>query len=294
MTVPALLGHCAKKSPPGTETQQIPKVFTSLTEEFDRFGRPGLQVFPGAGEFLSEKTGRIPMRLDHPKGGPIEAGSAKIYVGSGTSPTGPVEMTYREFASEEKHVHESGATHGFYDVEVPIPKPGVVDLAVLLESEKGDFYGFAVLEAAAEPVVPAPGQPAVSTRTPTTADPSGVGFLCTRDPVCPHHGVSLDQALQEGVPVVFVISSPRLCTSGVCGPVLEEVIGVSEQSPGVRFVHLEPYRTEEPTVLSEPALAWRLRSEPWTFIIGKDGNVAHRFEGPVTAAVLKDALTTVL
>ncbi|MDX6622064.1 MAG: hypothetical protein QOK36_4450, partial [Gaiellales bacterium] len=36
--------------------------------------------------------------------------------------------------------------------------------------------------------------------------------------------------------------------------------------------------------------AWRLPSEPWTFVIGSDGKIATRLEGAFSAAELRAAV----
>jgi glutathione peroxidase-family protein len=40
--------------------------------------------------------------------------------------------------------------------------------------------------------------------------------------------------------------------------------------------------------------AWRLPTEPWAFVIGRDGRVAARFEGAFSAAELRAAVQRVL
>ncbi|HEX9697308.1 MAG TPA: hypothetical protein VGB64_13465 [Actinomycetota bacterium] len=40
--------------------------------------------------------------------------------------------------------------------------------------------------------------------------------------------------------------------------------------------------------------SWKLQSEPWLFLIGRDGKVAQRFEGPVVASTIRPALKALL
>ena len=35
---------------------------------------------------------------------------------------------------------------------------------------------------------------------------------------------------------------------------------------------------------------WRLKTEPWTFVVGADGKIAERFEGTVSTLELEAAL----
>ena len=54
--------------------------------------------------------------------------------------------------------------------------------------------------------------------TPTVADPRGVNPVCTREPACPLHSVTLTQALAAGKPVAYMIATPAFCQFGVCAP----------------------------------------------------------------------------
>ena len=39
--------------------------------------------------------------------------------------------------------------------------------------------------------------------------------------------------------------------------------------------------------------AWRLPTEPWTFVVGEDGRIAERFEGAVSVRELQAAVDKV-
>jgi peroxiredoxin len=38
---------------------------------------------------------------------------------------------------------------------------------------------------------------------------------------------------------------------------------------------------------------WGLTTEPWTFVVGADGKIAERFEGPVSVRELEEAARAV-
>jgi hypothetical protein len=39
---------------------------------------------------------------------------------------------------------------------------------------------------------------------------------------------------------------------------------------------------------------WGLQSEPWTFLVGRDGRIKAKFEGSVSAAELRSAVESQL
>jgi hypothetical protein len=96
-------------------------------------------------------------------------------------------------------------------------------------------------------------------------------------------------------PVVLAFATPQLCQSRVCGPVVDIVEQVKSQTKGdVAFIHQEIYNDNNPSQGErEQVRAFRLPSEPWTFVIGKDGRIAARFEGAVGVDELQRAVDAV-
>jgi hypothetical protein len=64
----------------------------------------------------------------------------------------------------------------------------------------------------------------------------------------------------------------------------------------VEFIHVEAYKnpTAAQRDLVDAAKEWGLQSEPWFFVVGKDGKVSMKFEGPTSSQELEDALQGVL
>ena len=62
----------------------------------------------------------------------------------------------------------------------------------------------------------------------------------------------------------------------------------------VNFIHIEVYKTFNPLVYADEMEQWRLVSEPWTFVLDKNGKVAARLGGPVSPRELTAALTPLL
>lgn len=122
--------------------------------------------------------------------------------------------------------------------------------------------------------------------TPTAADHQGVEPICTHDPPCALHQVSLDHALASGQPVVVLFATPKYCQTATCGPVLDTLLGAMGPTQSkAQFIHAEIYKAPTPTTdISSLPLApvvqdFRLESEPSLFLLKPDGTVQDRIEG---------------
>lgn len=140
------------------------------------------------------------------------------------------------------------------------------------------------------------GEEAVSVHTLTVDDVDDVSDLTTREP--PNTEMLREDfadVLGEK-PAVLVFATPALCQSRVCGPTVDVVEQVrAETGDDVAFIHQEVYRDNEVSKGLRPQLVkWRLASEPWVFVVGRDGTVAERFEGALSVGELRRAVQDVL
>ena len=146
------------------------------------------------------------------------------------------------------------------------------------------------------PQPPDVGDKAIAVHTRTLADVSGdASELDTRLPAATDLlQTDLADALGRR-PVVITFATPALCQSRVCGPVVDIVEQVKARAPhDVAFIHQEIYRDNEVRLgLQRPVVAWRLRTEPWTFVISRSGRIAARFEGAFSADELERAIAKV-
>jgi hypothetical protein len=141
-----------------------------------------------------------------------------------------------------------------------------------------------------------PGQPMVPLDTPTTADPRGVELLCTRNPACPLHDITLREALAKGSPVAFLVATPQFCQTAICGPVLDVLLNVHTEFPQITFLHSEVYPSvaaaqpgAQKTV--EAITAYKLFFEPWLLLARPDGSVERRLDVIFDEVELREALT---
>jgi hypothetical protein len=142
---------------------------------------------------------------------------------------------------------------------------------------------------------PAVGSPAYPSRTPTLASTGGrISLLTTRVP--PDRALlrySVAQALAAHDPFVVTFATPRYCQSRTCGPVVDVIDRVRREfaRTHIRFIHVEIYDRNDPRRgQNRWVRQWHLPSEPWTFLVGRDGRIKEKFEGSVSMRELENAV----
>jgi hypothetical protein len=190
------------------------------------------------------------------------------------------------------------AAHSVYVAEIPFNRPGAQNVfAVERIGGRLEFGGgFSPTVGLAGP--PDVGQPAIPIHTPTVAEVgrANVSTIDTRQPPAPDLQQVDFASVLGHEPVVLLFATPQLCASRVCGPVtdVEEQVK-SEIGSRAAFIHMEIYNQNQISKGYRPqVLAWRLPSEPWAFVIGRDGRIATRFEGAFSVAELRAAVQRVL
>jgi hypothetical protein len=133
------------------------------------------------------------------------------------------------------------------------------------------------------PNTAAVGEKAPRVSTPTAASVGGdLSKIDTRQPHDDMHDNDLKDVLGKK-PVVLVFATPALCQSRVCGPVVDVAEQVKDETgDGVVFIHNEVYNENDMSKGIRPQLtAFGLQSEPWIFLINKDGTIEQRIEGAI-------------
>ena len=151
-----------------------------------------------------------------------------------------------------------------------------------LEGTRGDAgkkTPFAV-QVKPQPEAPAIGAVAPRAPSPTKAAPLGVHPICTRVPACPLHTVSLSDIIGAGKPVAVLFATPALCQSMYCGPVLDELLKVTDgYAEKITFVHVEIYTSNRGADKAPTVEAWGIPSEPWLFTVDGAGTILGRIDG---------------
>jgi hypothetical protein len=123
----------------------------------------------------------------------------------------------------------------------------------------------------------------------------------TSNPPDPYmHNLTIADAVTSGKPTVIVFSTPGFCQTQLCGPTKDMVDQLYQKYQGqAHFIHVEPYALEKARsgqkLEAVPATAdWGLQSEPWVFLVNREGKVAAKFEGIVSFEELEEAFTPIL
>ena len=226
-----------------------------------------------------------------------------------STPRATATATFHTLRGVTPHLHEDGTLHphdetaGFYVVErVTFDAPGVWEARFTVEAV-GRRVGVPPLAFAVhgDSAAPGVGDAAPASRNPTSRDVGDLSEITTHDPpVADFYRLTVAEALEQERPVLVVFSTPMFCISRICGPVTDVVASLhARYAERLAFIHVEPFdlataRAEGRLVPTATLREWGLRTEPWVFLLGADGRVAARFEGPVTEGELERAVQALL
>jgi hypothetical protein len=146
------------------------------------------------------------------------------------------------------------------------------------------------------PRIPQVGEKAPVIQTPTAADVGGdMAKIDTRVPPDQMHEVNFADAVGKK-PVVLVFATPALCQSRVCGPVVDVAQQVADSYKGkADFIHMEIWNDNDISKGPRPQVqAYNLETEPWTFLIDKNGIVRERIEGAFGVSELEGAMRKIV
>lgn len=176
---------------------------------------------------------------------------------------------------------------GVYVIEAVFEQPGTYQGLVLTRGARVPI-ALEVKPRADEPVI---GSTASRAPSPTKQNALGVDPICTRQPACPLHAVSLSDVIGTGRPVAVLFATPALCQTRYCGPVLDELLSVRKAfEDRVTVVHVEIYRSNRGVDLAPTVTAWNVQYEPWFFTVDGAGTIRGRLD----SAFGRDEITPLL
>lgn len=196
----------------------------------------------------------------------------------------------------ETSAQDPNAATSVYTTTVNFPKNGEWRIAAVIKD--GDKYTASLLPSAI--VGEFKGIPRVGERPPRINTPTvdSVGGdrskLTTRVPPEQMNDVNFADVLGKD-PIVLIFATPQFCQSRVCGPVVDIAEQVREESPDdVKFIHMEIYNNNQPNDGFRPQVrAFNLPSEPWVFVIDRNGIITTEIEGAFSADELQRAVDEV-
>jgi hypothetical protein len=253
---------------------------------------PNVAVTMGAGSFLPGSV-RFPFLVIRNNGAPVNRPGARIWLASGEKekPFTETRASLEPIGIPGVSTPAAGGMTRIYVAHLRIPRPGRYWLVAQPEGSK--VKGISVFDVRAKLPSPSVGAKAPRSRTPTLADAPAAALTTERPPDRGLLRYSVADSLAAHKPFVVTFATPKYCTSRTCGPVVDVVDAVRRRfaSKGVRFIHVEVYNDNNPTKgYNRWMRQWGLFTEPWTFLVGRDGRIKAVFEGSVSVAELESAI----
>ena len=222
---------------------------------------------------------RFAIGLIDPQNQPITAGQVHLEFfklnGQAAEKRSEADAMFRTLELQNKGIWVAGAnfdTTGPWGAQVTLTPDGAAAKVARLNFQVRDKFS-----------APGYGDPAPRSASLTMQDVGGDGSkLCTHQPPCGLHDSSIADALQPAAkPLVVAFATPAFCTSALCGPELDTVLKLHDAYANrVNFIHVEIYQYPfEQQHTAKTVDEWHLPSEPWLFMVDRDGVVRDRFEG---------------
>ena len=234
-------------------------------------------------------------------------GKTALYVAPkpGAKAQGPYPAPADVLMTEGRYRSKQAATEAdpfaaVYAAQVPFKKPGKYSiLAVTKDGAKTVARARPDQRGRARPHdrIPEVGERMPKDlQTDTKASAGGdIASIDTRQPPDDMHEKAFADVVGKK-PVALIFATPQLCQSRVCGPVVD----VGEQMKSrygkqVEFIHQEVYKNNDPKQgLRKPLEQLQPATEPWLFVVGKDGRITARLEGSFGISAFEKALKTAL
>jgi hypothetical protein len=208
----------------------------------------------------------------------------------------PAQETIRLPDGTTRQIFNVGEEVGIYTANVNFPEAGDwgVEIAVKSDNPKVDKTFRPRFNVIAKGTSPAIGSPAPKSRNLTADDVPNIAQIdSSSKPSRDMHTSTIAAAIAAGKPALVLFAVPGFCESRLCGPEIEIMRQLyATYKDKAEFIHVEFYKDPgNPSRIPVEAVAeWGLRSEPWFFAIDNKGNIAAKYEGPVSKAELEEAL----
>jgi hypothetical protein len=186
---------------------------------------------------------------------------------------------------------------GLYVAQVRFARAGPWGIELLAREGNGPAHTvrFAVT------VLDTPATPAIGAAAPRSRNLIGSDVKHVREidtsptPDARLHQVRIADAIQQGTPQLIVFATPQFCTSRMCGPVVDMVRTLlPAYGKRVAFTHQEFWQDFAAKTVFPTVEEWRLETEPWVFVVDREGIIRAKFEGLVTVEELESALQQVV
>ena len=248
---------------------------------------------------------RVAFLLAGPKG-IVKAPTAQVtpvFLGANDGNPGIATTTKQA----EFHLWPYGV-RGSYTTQLNFDRPGRWRLDIEVVGEAGPAQTQLELDVADKVEIPEIGSlPPTGNNKTLDIVPSLEHLTTAFEPDADLYRMTIDQAIESGLPSVIVFATPAFCTSPTCGPQVDAVSRLKNLHPGeANFIHVELYDNpiEIQGDLSRADLVpfardWGFTSIPgwfnesWVFVLDVRGRIHQRFEGYTTVEELEGVLAAV-
>ena len=252
--------------------------------------------------FVAGRTNRIAFGVIDQQAGFLYGKTALYIARTPNAPAkGPYVAPADVLITDAPYRSQQAATEAdpfaaIYAAQVPLPKSGQYSLlSVTLDKGKPVAAPQQIkVITSAQDRIPEVGDPAPKVQTDTVASAHGdVEAIDTRRPTSDMHKDSFADVVGKK-PVALLFATPQLCTSRVCGPAVDEALQLrATYGKQIDFIHQEVYVDNDVNKgLRKPLEQFGLQSEPWLFVVGKDGKITARLEGSIGLDAFEQALKT--
>jgi hypothetical protein len=250
-------------------------------------------IVPGTSDY-APGTNRISFLVVDKQSQLVEAPTARVWVARGLR-----KEPYAETTATLEPIGVPGGdeadAQNIYVATIDTPDPGTY---WILAEPQGDVavqaLGNVVVKERA--VAPAVGDRAIPVDNPTVADAPAKQITTATPPDVELLQTSVADALDAGRPFVVTFATPLFCQTRTCGPVVQVVQAAAAawRGKGVDFLHVEVYEGNDPANgVNEWVAAWKLPTEPFTFVVDADGVITTKLEGALSPAELDAAVKEV-
>jgi hypothetical protein len=254
-------------------------------------------VVPGTSDYVPGDV-RFSFVVVDSQGRQVVLPTARIWVARGLA-SPPFLESLAKLERIEVPGGATGLSTHIYVAHVRLREPGTYWVLAEPEGGRESVHALANVVVKATSPVPNVGERARRSETPTLASTRGdLASLTTRTP--PDRSLlrfSIADSIRARIPFVVTFATPKFCTSRACGPVVDVVEAVARRfrADRVRFIHVEVFKDNDPAKgYNRWMRQWGLTTEPWTFVVGRGGRVAARFEGSLSMRELEQAVRETL
>jgi hypothetical protein len=291
---------------PTGKPQDFPTANDKTVEELAAMAQGEGPVLAPSVSIIHKGTNRYGVGLFDVSRKQITGAEVAVYTArhDGTGVRGPYvarseSLTVRPQFQSETTAKDPTSAKSVYIADVPFTRTGKQAVIAIAKLDRKLLVTNGYTVNVTKPSTSQPpgvGDRAISVHTQTLTDVGGnAAALDTRRPVA--KGLLRDDLADVlgKRPVVITFATPLLCQSRVCGPTVDIVEQVRASAPkGIALIHQEIYNDNQVNKgVRSQVSAWRLPSEPWTFVIDRGGRISTRFEGGVSVGELQRAVAKV-